>query len=401
MSFDFRIDLQVWILILATITACIWAFVARFVPMIRIIRKADSQISFAEEDSEEAAMVSGKYPKVSVVVYTYTREEELLGFLQSLMTQNYPNYEVILVNDGSIEVTAELSDSLKSIYPDNLYVTFIPPGSHNLSRRKLALTLGIKAAKGEIILTTASNCIIPSSSWLSDMMKPFLESSVTEVVLGYSHIDYENMYGPGKWYREFDDVLTGCQWLGEAINDNPYRGDGNNLAYRRRIFFEQKGYSKTIHLVNGDDDIFVNEIANDFNTEVVLTPESILTVDWGEASNRIYADLKERYQFTSAMLPFTPFLRSGCASLMQWIATLAAAGAILFGLPNLLPTALAGGFLLLLLIMEMVIYTKAAHRLGANAHWQLLPLFLLWHPLGNMFFRLRHRRHRKKNFTFA
>ncbi|MDE5975531.1 MAG: hypothetical protein K2G69_03175, partial [Muribaculaceae bacterium] len=282
-----------------------------------------------------------------------------------------------------------------------LYITFIPTGSHNLSRRKLALTLGIKAAKGEVVLTTTSNCIIPSSGWLSAMMRPFLENGSLEVVLGYSHMEFNHMTGPAKWYRQFDDVLTACQWLGSAIGGNPYRGDGENLAFKRRLFFEQKGYAGSIHLVNGDDDLFVNEIADDFNTEVMIAPESILSVDWGEASNRMYADLKERYQFTAMMLPFRPFLRAGLGSSMQWLAVGSAVAAALLSLPNLFPTAIGAVILLALFITEMVIYDKTARRLGASSIWGSLPLFLLWHPVGNLFFKLRHRSHRKKNFTFA
>lgn len=402
MIFDFNISIFIWILLAIALLGVVLTLKIRFMPMVKIVRTAKEQTEDFEilRDADGAEMPKTS-PKVSVVVYAYTREEELADYLSILMKQDYPNFEVVIVNEGNNDVTAELTERLSALYPDRLYVTFIPPGSHNLSRRKLALTLGIKAAKGDIVLTTTSNCIIPSTSWLSLMMKPFTENSSTEVVLGVSHIDASQYTGPAKWYKEFDSTLSAIQWIGAALRGRAYRGDGHNLAYKRELFFEQKGYSKTIHLMHGDDDLFVCDITNDINTEVVLVKDAILDVDWGEAANRMHADLKERYQFTSRFLPSGPFLRVGFGSTMQWIVTLTTVAAALIQLPNLFPAAIALFILLAFNITEMVIYEKAAHTLDASTPWLLLPLFLLWRPVGNLIFRLRHMRHRKKNYTFA
>lgn len=402
MIFDLNISIVVWSLIGVSLAAAALALKVRFMPMIRIKNTADEQTEDFNYILSQTDISDKKdCPKVSVVVYAYTREEELADYLSVLMKQDYPNFEVVVVNEGNNEVTAGLAERLTSLYPERLYVTFIPPGSHNLSRRKLALTLGIKAAKGDVVLTTTSNCIIPSSSWLRLMMTPFMENSFTDVVLGFSHIDADQFTGPAKWYREFDDTLSAIQWIGAALRGAAYRGDGHNLAYKRKLFFDQKGYSKTIHLMHGDDDLFVCDISNEINTEVMLVKDAILDLDWGEAANRMHSDLKERYQFTSAFLPSAPFLRVGFASTMQWLATGAAVAAGLTGLPNLLPPSMALLILLAFNITEMVIYEKAAHRLDASTPWVLLPLFLLWRPIGNLIFRLRHLRQRKKNFTFA
>ncbi|MDE6443438.1 MAG: glycosyltransferase [Muribaculaceae bacterium] len=401
MIFDFNIPVYIWILAGIAVLAAIVALKARFLPMLKIVRTADEQTEDYAHIINPEAEHPAKGPKVSVVVYAYTCEEKLTEYLSTLMSQDYHDFEVVVVNEGNNEVTAGLAERLTSLYPDKLYVTFIPPGSHNLSRRKLALTLGIKAAKGEVVLTTTSNCIIPSSSWLSLMMTPFAENSYTDIVLGVSHIDPSQFSGPAKWYREFDDTLTSMQWIGASLNGRTFRGDGHNLAYRRKLFFEQKGYSKTIHLMHGDDDLFIYDIADDINTEVMLVKESILTVDWGEAANRMHADLKERYQFTSTFLPSLPFLREGLGSSMQWLVTASAVAAALIPLPNLFPASMALVILLAFNITEIVVYEKAAHRLDASTPWVLLPLYMLWRPLGNLIFRLRHRPHRKKNFTFA
>lgn len=183
---------------------------------------------------------NGICPKASVIVDAFTTEDELYPYLEMVMNQDYPDYEVILVNEGSAETTAELTERLLKIYPQRLYVTFVPSEARNLSRRKLVETVGMKAAKGEIAITTASNCKIPSSGWLSGIMKPFMDDSSVDVVLGYSHIDIHNLKGAGKWYRQMDATLTACQWIGAAYNRHPYRGDANNLAIRRNLFSTTK-----------------------------------------------------------------------------------------------------------------------------------------------------------------
>lgn len=398
--FEFSLNLpqSAWICLGGLCICSIFAIMARFLPILRTSRAAKAQ-------TEEGDLVNFKadddVPMASVVVYSFVNEETLSEYLEVLMNQDYPNYEVILVNEGGYEATTSLADRLQKKYPNRLYVTFIPSESHNVSRRKLALTIGLKAAQGEVVVTTTSNCHIPSQQWLSLMMQPFCGTDRTDVVLGYAHINFDNLTGSGKWYKEFDSTLTACQWLGAAIHHYPYRGDGFNLAYRRHLFFEQKGYSKTLHLMNGDDDLFINDISTRTNTDVMIAPDAILTFDYGEAGNRIMADLKERYQFTSRMLPQMPFVRAGFGSAMQWGATLCGIAATVISLPNLLPFAVACLLLGILNIGEIILYRQAARALGSVCLWWALPFFLLWHPIGNFLFKTGHRRHRKKNYTFT
>ncbi|MDE5674595.1 MAG: glycosyltransferase, partial [Muribaculaceae bacterium] len=360
--FKSEINDAAWICLALLCGSAILAILARFIPFIRTARTAAAQTGEADLVAFEPGE---KLPKASVIVYCFSNEEALADYLEILMNQDYPDYEVILVNEGSYDVSTALAERLQEKYPCRLYVTFIPPESHNLSRRKLALTVGIKAAHGDVVVTTASNCIIPSQQWLSLMMQPFIGSDRTDVVLGYAHINFENLHGAAKWYKEFDATLTACQWLGAAINHYPYRGDSFNLAYRRHLFFEQKGYSKTLHLMNGDDDLFINDISNCTNTDVMIAPDAILTYDYGEAGNRIRNDLKERYQFTSLMLPRMPFLRAGFGSAMQWTATACGIVASVVSLPNLIPLIVACALLAVLNIFEILLYRKAARALGS------------------------------------
>ncbi len=337
-------------------------------------------------------------PKASVIVYSSADEENLMEFLDQLSSQDYPDFEVIVVCDTNAETTSALSDICESRY-SNVYLTFIPPGSHNLSRRKLALTLGMKAAKGEVVVTTISNARIPSATWLSEMLIPFSDRN-TDVVLGYSHMNFRQMKGAGKWYREFISLLSDAQWIGFALNQHPYRGDGFNLAFRRKLFFDHKGYSKTIYLHSGDDDLFINEIATPTNTKMVLSPETILNVNWGSASKRIWRTRKDQYDFTSHWLPREPFIRAGFSSAMQWLIPLCCIGGGIVGWPSIFPAIAAFILVIIFFQYEIFIYRKSASKMEATRLWWALPIFWLLKPIGNGIFRIRHRSARKKNFTW-
>ncbi len=403
MYFDINIDPLVWICLAVAALASLLAFWTRFIP-IWYAGSAVGTDSYDNSDEEELANVesanAATYPKLSVIVYAYTEFEETEKYLEMLMAQDYPNFEVILINEGSADTLSILNERVGNRF-DNLYITFIPHDAHNLSRRKLAYTVGMKAASGEIALTTASNCVIPSRRWLTEMMTPFVEDSTIDIVLGYSHIDFHELRGAGKWYRQMDATLTACQWIGSAEMGKPYRGDCFNLAYRRELFFRQKGYSRTIHLVNGDDDIFLTPIMDGYNTAVVISPDSILTTQWDEVANRVLAATKERYQFTAQFLPQTAFIRAGIGSLMQWLSLLAAIGAAFAALPSYFGIIIAAVFLSILWISETLIYRRAARRLESICLWWSFPLFLLWHPIGNFIFKSRRRSQRRKNYTFA
>ncbi len=349
-------------------------------------------------------------PKVSVIVYSQVAEEELLNYLSSLCEQDYPDFEVIVVCESTAEGSDMLTESCTRHFK-NVYVTFIPPGSHNLSRKKLALTLGMKAAKGDIVITTVANARIHSGSWLSALIAPFRgdNAETVDVSLGYSHFDYSQMKGLGKWYREFVAQLTDAGWIGYAISGNPYRGDGNNLAFRRKLFFEHKGYSQSIYLHSGDDDLFINEIATPENTVMVLEPQSILSTEWGDASKRMWRARKEQYDFTSHWLPRGAFLKAGAASATRWVILLMCIAAGLTGyifsekqndINSFIPAIAAIGLLLIFQLSEILIYRKAAEKMKATRLWWALPIFRLARPVLNFLFRLRHRRHRRYNYTW-
>lgn len=358
----------------------------------------ETKTSSPEEATEIAGQPTRDCPKASVIAYTPEDGELLDEFIEMVCAQDYPDFELILVLDAGAETRAMFVEKYASI--PNIYLTFVPPGSQNLSRRKLAITLGMKAAKGDVAVITTSICHIPCARWLSGIMAPFEESKFTEVVLGYCHPDSEGATGLKGRYRNWYSGITSMQWIGYALSGHPYRGDGFNIAFRRSLFFDHKGYARTINLHNGDDDLFVSEISNASNTKMVLLPSTRLTAMWGTLASKRWIDNRERYDFTSRWLPRGAFRRAGMLSLMQWVFIAGATACALFSAPNLIPAIFSLIAIVLFFTAEIIVYRKACSVTASRRLWFTIPLFMLWKPIGNFIFRWRHRRERIKNFTW-
>lgn len=340
-------------------------------------------------------------PKASVVMYCQSDGEILLSALESVCTQDYPDYEVVVVCDAGMEYARNIAELAESRWP-HVYVTFLQPGSRNLSRRKLANMIGIKAAKGDVVITTQANIRIPSDRWISGMMEPFCgeRGKSTDVVLGLSHMDFSELRGIGKWYRRFDSVLADALWVGYAAAKKPYRGDGFNLALRRSVFFDHKGYAKSMFLQNGEDDVYMQEICNADNTKVVTSSDTVLTTVWGDSADRVWTLRKASYAFTSRWLPCAPFFRAGFTELMQWLVSACAAAGAFIGKDSLWPVVASCLIVGILWIADMLCYRGVSRTFNISGFPLAAPFLWLWHPVANIFFRLAHAGTYKKNFTW-
>ena len=208
-------------------------------------------------------------PGVSVILCAHNESENLSNYLQALLAQDYPEYEVIVVDDGSEDETRAVIERYM-IRDPRLHMTFVPYGARVGSTKKLALTLAAKAAKYDYLLLTDADCVPESKNWIREMMKGFEEGK--DIVLGFSPYFAEKSH-VNRLIR-FDTLFNGLHYLGAALCGHPYMGVGRNLAYRKAMFFESGGFTHLMNNKAGDDDLFVNHVATKTNTSVVLTCES-------------------------------------------------------------------------------------------------------------------------------
>lgn len=206
---------------------------------------------------------------VSVVIAARNEEKNLMAHIPAIMDQDYPEFEVIVVNDSSWDDTESILKALEIRYP-RLKVIHLDEEKQNMQGKKFALTLAIKAAKHEHILLTDADCAPVSHQWIRRMASGYADG--VEVVLGYS--PYIRRKGYLNRIIRFDTLLIGLQYLGFAKRGNPYMGVGRNLSYKKEVFFRVGGFRNHYRLASGDDDLFINQVALKKNTAVVVDRDS-------------------------------------------------------------------------------------------------------------------------------
>lgn len=389
--FSFDVPEWIWLLLAVAALAALTAVLSGFVPLRRLRRN-------------EPAEGDAPGPKVSVIALAYNGCD-IEAYIEAVKAQDYHDFELIIVHEATSAANEELSERLVWQHGSGdgggcsaVRLCFYPPGSLALSHKKLALTIGIKAATGDVIVTTSTSCRIPSPSWLSSIMRHF--TAGTDIVLGFARPDFDFMPKHTRPLRRFVFVMRSAQWLGAAASGDPYRGDGLNLAYRRDLFFDAKGFGATMDLVNGEDDIFISSLADGGNTAVEFSESSVLVPEVGDELPRLFADAREHYRFTSAWLPRKPYVIAGLASVAQWVMVAAGTAASVLALPNLLLAAASAVVLLAAYFVESFMYRRAAREVGDCRGWLAAPLMLLARPVDNALFDMRNRRHRYTNYTY-
>lgn len=328
-------------------------------------------------------------PGVSVIVCAKNEEKNLRDYLQALFTQDYPEYEVIVVNDGSVDDTRTFLEYWQKRY-HNLRLTFVPLGAQVTSTKKLAITLGAKAAKYDYLLLTDADCRPESTHWISEMMSGFAANGKQQKAGGQTDI----VLGFGAYFTkptllnrmiQFDTLFNGLQYLGMAAAGRPYMGVGRNLAYRKDLFFAHGGFYGLLNNKAGDDDLFVNREATAGNTAVVCTPDSLTwsvpktnLSDWFRQKRR-HLSVAPKYKFSTQLrLAFEPFTRGLLYAALIVLIVLNGQWPLTAGQ---WPMLAAIGAMLLRWLGQCILLNTAAQRWGVTKTVSLLPVWETLLPL--------------------
>ncbi len=325
---------------------------------------------------------------VSIIICARNEAANLEKNLPLIMEQDYPDFEVIVVNDRSEDETEDILKRFATKYP-RLHVSEVRKDPVFTHGKKLALTLGIKASSNEWLLMTDADCVPASRNWLSLMQKNFTNNK--DLVLGYG--GYKKEIGFLNHIIRFETVFTAMQYIGMAVAGKPYMGVGRNLAYRKSLFFANKGFASHSNLYSGDDDLFVNETASSSNVAVELNPESF-TRSNAETTFKNWFLQKKRHLTTGGRYTFPTKFRL----ILEYFSRVL----FLFSFVYLLIFYPFGEIVLgifgILLIVKAIIYKIVFTRLNESNLFITSPVFDLLMPffysiihLSNLFERKRRR----------
>ncbi|MGQ2984963.1 glycosyltransferase [Flavobacterium sp.] len=251
------------------------------------------------------AKVQATNPKripVSVIVCAKNEAEKVKKLVPLLAAQNYPDFEIVLIDDASTDETLDIFEEFEQQYR-NVKLVKVANNEAFWGNKKYALTLGIKAASKEYLLFTDADCYPASGNWITQMSSNFTLNKT--IVLGYGA--YEKVKGSflNKIIR-FDAMLTASQYFSWAKAGKPFNGESRNMAYKREEFFKVNGFVDHMNIRTGEDSLFINRVATKKNITTCYTPDSFTYSE----SKRTYSGWrmqKRRDVYTMAW--FRPFAK--------------------------------------------------------------------------------------------
>lgn len=314
-------------------------------------------------------------PPISVILVTKDSGEALKNNLPAILEQDYPFFEVIVVNDES---AGEDEDTLKILEKKyhNLYHTFIPKSARYISTKKLGISMGLKASKYKWIVVTDPYSRPASKNWLRCLSKHF--TSETEIVLGYS--SYTSNKTPFARHIIADNLLNSMRYLGRALGGSAYMGIGHNMAYRKDTYELHKGFANQLNLKRGEDDLFVNSVANERNTKVALEPDSFVRMSM-PPFKRAWKEDKTSYAVTGHYYKGGARILNSLETLSCTFFHLGVLGGLAMSIveKQWITMGIIAFCWLIRLLSVMYVFTKTAKALGEDVRYYL-PIYDICRP---------------------
>ncbi len=322
---------------------------------------------------------------LSVIICARNEAYSLEKNLKFVLDQDYPEFEVIVVNDCSTDNTDEILGEYLAKY-NNLRITNIPLDRKFSHGKKLALTVGIKSAIHEKLVFTDADCRPETESWLKSISKGFKGK---DIVLGYG--GYSRKKTLVNNYIRYDSLTIALTYLGFALAKKPYMGVGRNLAYTKGLFFKNKGFASNYGILSGDDDLFINEVADKNNTAIVIDKDSFTRSEpektWGSFYKQklrhisTAGNYKKKHIFRLALEPLSRAWFYALLIVLLWLQIYWIAVVSLAGVR---------------MLTQFIVYEKAGRKFGEKNLWltyiifDMYSLFFMFVTYLTLSFRRRY-----------
>lgn len=298
-----------------------------------------------------------------------------MEFLPLIFAQDYPSFEIVVVNDCSWDNTGDVLDEFAKRHK-NLKVVTIKEDEYYQHGKKVALMMGIKGASNELMLLTDADCKPASDQWLKSVVTRF--NSGAGLILGYG--PYLKEKGLLNRLIRFDAAMIGINYLSFSMAGVTYMGVGRNLAYRKNLFYKVKGFASHYHIPSGDDDLFVNEAAPGQKVAVILE-KNTFTYTKAKDSFRSWWRQKQRHLLTGKRYKFKHKFLLGLYIVGQWLFL----GGFIAALVLQFQWMVVTGIFVLRLLIQMLTFNSCFKKLDEKGLLFLTPVlelyFLFFYPI--------------------
>ncbi len=288
-----------------------------------------------------------EWPGVSIIIAHKNDLSKIIDNLESIHAQDYPLFEVIIIDDHSMpSEKALLEEHVAHFSKVNLMAS-------DRQGKKHALTKGVLNARFDLILCTDADCNPNSDQWIRKMVA---EGKRGEVVLGYSPSKRKN--GWLNLLIRFETVITAIQYMSWTLAGKPYMGVGRNMLYPRSFFLQKDPYSSQSSIPYGDDDLWVQMMASHLRFNICADPESHVISEpkpsWQDWIKQKHRHMSAGHFYTNGLW-WQPGI-FGMAVILHWL---------------LIPFLIVGTFwwkwlpvMLIGLLIRWIIYAGWTKRLG-------------------------------------
>ncbi len=310
---------------------------------------------------------SQEYP-VSVIVCARDEANNLVKNLPGILVQQYKTtHEIIVVNDNSVDESKYVLEEFYKSFK-NLHIIPLSQEAKMIPGKKFPLSMGIKSSKYEVLLLCDADCVPASEFWIQKMQEGY--DADTAIVLGYGA--YYKKKGLFNKIIRFETFHSALQYLSFALAGMPYMGVGRNLSYKRELFFKNKGFSAINQIPGGDDDLFVNMVANKKNTSVVIDKDAH-TLSEPKQTWKEWIRQKRRHYTTSKYYKGKHKLLLGFYSFTNLLVYPLLIACVIF-----FNWWMALSVFALRLILQAFVWYKTMYKLNEGDLWKYFLLFDLW-----------------------
>lgn len=231
---------------------------------------------------------------ISIIITSYNQAQHLEKNIPIIFQQDYPRFEIIIVDESSLDDTKSVIQKLETEY-EYLRHTFVPQTSRFISKRKLAITLGIKAAHYPWVVLLEADCAPKDKAWLQTVSQQFAEDK--DFILGYTNYIDDKSAHAGR--AIFERMKLQFHYLSFAKRRKAFGADCCNLFIRKKYFIEHKGYADTFQIPLGEGSLLISYLAQKHNTTICVHPQAAILQSLPNAktfrSNKILREEEARH----------------------------------------------------------------------------------------------------------